>query len=242
MDEENRFSTALDSCLSAIETGKDIEEALAVFPDLANRLRPELQTVIWLQKRKEAVQSANFNPSLSRPRLVYALRQIKTSKIVLFPWSSIRSWLAQAAVLGLMLLMFFQLSLSLVRAAMVAIPGDLLYPIKQAEEQARLAVTTDKIQRASVYIDIAHQRLSEITDLFIENRYQYLESTNTNLRQAANNALAILNSPEIRTSSKAADLTVEVEKTLDNRQAALTALYGSLPENVRADISELLVP
>jgi hypothetical protein len=57
-------------------------------------------------------------------------------------------------------------------AAGNALPGDALYPVKVNLEQARLALTINRVRKAELHLEFAQRRMEEINALAALGRYE----------------------------------------------------------------------
>ncbi|NIS80447.1 MAG: hypothetical protein GTO14_09635, partial [Anaerolineales bacterium] len=61
-----RLDDALEICLEALRTGADLESCLALYPEIANELRPNLETAIALGSTAFAVPPDAYHRSRTR--------------------------------------------------------------------------------------------------------------------------------------------------------------------------------
>lgn len=151
---------ALDDCLRAVEAGASPEAALARYPDLADELRPLLTAAaaarpvepLRVPRQSEAASRARF---LARARVLAGERRQAAG---LFGSLSLTlrmglAVLAVALVSGLG-------AAGLVSASAQSLPGDTLYGVKRAAEQAQLAFTAGPA-RAALEDAFDQRRLAE---------------------------------------------------------------------------------
>jgi len=62
-------------------------------------------------------------------------------------------------------------------ASQDALPGDTLYPVKTAVEQAEIAITTDAQTQAELHLELAQERAAEIQALAAEGRLDLIPET-----------------------------------------------------------------
>ncbi len=177
---DQRLYDALETSLSALDRGEDIESCLARFPHLADELRPIL--VASLDARRLASTSLPEGAQLrSRARLLnYAaeLREQKRHPIlsIFRPFTSGR--LARLA-LTVLLVAAFLLSggTGLVSASNGSLPGDQLYPVKRSLEGVQLFFAFDHENRQKLEDHFEEERVREIEELYTEGRMEQVDFT-----------------------------------------------------------------
>ena len=68
-------------------------------------------------------------------------------------------------------------------ASQDALPGDLLYPVKTAVEQAEIALTTDAQTQAELHLELAQERAAEIQALAAEGRLDLIPEIAADMQQ-----------------------------------------------------------
>jgi hypothetical protein len=111
-------------------------------------------------------------------------------------------------------------------AADAALPGDVLYPLKHSLECARASHTIDLNARAHTYLDLAGQRLADISILIEQGRY-------ADLIQASQDFLEYV--------QKALLTTQEIAQTNPTQAAALSQQISAILSDYNAQLSQLLV-
>jgi len=178
------FDSILDKCLSQIKTGEvDIESCLRQYPEYVARLRPLLETAasLWQkpqpQPRTEAVSQGEQlmlervvekqSSKAHRKGLVRAVGDkigigggVPGRRPFLSPRWRMR-WVAVVASI----LALFVLSGGVVAASNNSMPGELLYPVKIATEQARLVLTLSEEGKTELHITFAERRIEEIVEM-----------------------------------------------------------------------------
>ncbi|MFP5309737.1 MAG: DUF5667 domain-containing protein [Actinomycetes bacterium] len=107
-------------------------------------------------------------------------------------------------------------------AAQAALPGDVLYGVKQATEQLRVAMAEDGVEAGRVRLQLAHERLTELE----EGRD----------RLAAGDAVALLDRMDDHSHAGAESLLDAIARTGDEEVAALLREFA---ENQRTRLSVL---
>jgi hypothetical protein len=168
MRRSKRFEDIFEECLELVLTrGEPIESCLSRYPEQAGELRPLLETAL-LTKRATAVEpSAEFR-ARARAQFERVLEeQPAKPKRAGFTWSW--SWQPRwAAAVGVVVAVVL-MSGGTVAAASRSMPGQALYPVKQATEQARIALTLSEMGKAELYVQLADRRVTEIVYLADKN-------------------------------------------------------------------------
>lgn len=188
---------ALDVCLKALEQGRDIDFVLALYPDMAEELRPIL----------EASRQARFLSEITIPvgvqrrgrarllRRADEMRRLKRPSTKQF----IPLVLRLAVVLSLAAV-FFLSSTGLVSASSGSLPGDQLYPVKRTWEGVRLFFTFNSESRDILQSEYDQERLDEIDGLLAKDRAMAVTFSGLVTKQSGNSWL-VSGIPVLVTSS-----------------------------------------
>ncbi len=152
----------LEECLRQMQSGTTLEEALRSNPQQAAELRPLLE--------------ASMAARSLRPGSVPATAQNRSRAQFLTAAAAVRQparrglrlsfWPARALVPALILLIVLVSSLFATGfVSAQSLPGDGLYPVKIAVEQARLSLTTDVASRLSLEESFDQRRVMEVAGL-----------------------------------------------------------------------------
>jgi hypothetical protein len=180
------FEDILAGCLEAVAQGQlTVEDCLSLYPDIADRLEPELRLALALRQTYLAQAPTTSFQAASRQRFLSAAR---TRKAAPAP-SSVQGRLAQAMsamrhrfappatlakpalVVALILVLTFTGFSSFVMAtAGETLPGDWRYPAKRLSEQVRLTFAFGDETKRDVRIDIAAERLWELENMAARSR------------------------------------------------------------------------
>lgn len=170
----NNLYEALEVCLEAIEQGTDIEVSLALYPDIADELRPIIQASV-IARQKSAPAPSMDVMQRNRARLFQRAAEIRET-IVRPP--STRIWFSSARRLAaalVILLVIFMSGTGLVRASSGTLPGDNLYPVKRTWEDVTLLFTFDMQRRESLEVEHENERLEELHALMSQGRSAKVE-------------------------------------------------------------------
>jgi hypothetical protein len=177
----NNVYDALEICLQEIEKGADLETVLRLYPDLADELRPILETSV------EARNMAAGGPApivvrRVRSRVLQQAAQMREAKAQ----TSRRLWsvpLRRVLVSLAVIVALFVSSTSLVRAATTTLPGDNLYPVKRTWEGVLVLFTFNIQARQQLEVEHENERLEELYKLFAEGRLAKVDFAGTVTRQ-----------------------------------------------------------
>lgn len=177
----NNVYDALEICLQEIEKGADLETVLRLYPDLADELRPILETSV------EARNLAAGGPApdvlrRGRSRVLQQAAQMREANAQ----SSRRLWtvpLRRALVSLAVIVALFVSSTNLVRAATTTLPGDNLYPVKRTWEDVLVLFTFNMQARQLLEVEHENERLEELYELFAEGRLAKVDFAGTVTRQ-----------------------------------------------------------
>jgi len=156
-----RLYDAFEVCLSALATGVDLETCLALYPDLADELRPALQTAQRARLSAQAdVPAAAMNRS--RAKMLAHAGELRSKKKTFFLSGAFpRLALASLAVV----LVFFLSFNGLATVSAKALPGDGLYPVKLAAENISLRLAPSGEARQQLADDYQQRRTEEVRSL-----------------------------------------------------------------------------
>ena len=144
------FDNILDECLERMLTGGEtLDECLRSYPQYEDELRPLLETALITRQATEITPRPEFRER-ARYQFEAALRDMeeKKQRRSFFNWGWQPRWATAAVAVVLVLLLSGG---GTVAAASGSMPGQVLYPVKLATEQARLAFTFSELGKAEVY-------------------------------------------------------------------------------------------
>jgi hypothetical protein len=174
----------LDDCLAQLQSGQSLESCLARDPEHADELRPllELATAVRAlpepRARPSAVRAGRWRmldavdaKSGSQPvsRAILSRYTERFISRIIGKENRNMTLVTRFAMLALVV----ALLLSGGRAIIVssdALPGDTLYPLKLAVEEARLRLTTDQDEREQLKLERQAERQAEVQELLQRGR------------------------------------------------------------------------
>ncbi len=158
---EQGIEQALDACLEKIiSSGWGVEECLAEYPDYATALQPLLDVA------SASYKVANVNPG---ENFKAKARYEFNAAVADMASNPKRQWFEMVPIWGKAVTMMLVVTLisggALVAASDSSLPGQTLYGIKLAAEQAQMAFTFSQYSKTELYADLANKRVSEIAIL-----------------------------------------------------------------------------
>lgn len=156
---------AFEVCLAALATGAKLDACLALYPDLADELRPLLLTA--QQARQAALQevpAAAMNRS--RARFIARAGELRRSGK---PLSRLFSFPRMAMATLAVVLIFFLSINGLIVVSAQSLPGDTLYPVKLAAENVSLKLAPNDELRQRLSEDYQQRRAEEVRSLLAQN-------------------------------------------------------------------------
>ncbi|MDD4859752.1 MAG: DUF5667 domain-containing protein [Dehalococcoidales bacterium] len=192
MNRAREFDNILDECLEQILTeGKTVEQCLAGHPEMANELRPLLETAYAAKQATAIKPSAEFRDRAHRQfqTAVYEAME-KRAHRSLFNWHP--QWATVAASALIVVLLGGG---GTVAAASNSLPDEALYPVKLASEQVRLVLTPTAMGKAGLYVKLTDERVAEIAKMAERGSSLYVDQTAERLNGHLS-AIVALNSPQ----------------------------------------------
>lgn len=156
---------AFEVCLAALATGAKLEACLALYPDLADELRPLLITA---QQARQAARLEVPVAAMNRSRAKFIARagELRRSSK---PFARLFS-LPRLAMATLAVVLVFFLSINgLVVVSARSLPGDTLYPVKLAAENVSLKLAPNAELRQRLSEDYQLRRTEEVRSLLAQN-------------------------------------------------------------------------
>lgn len=160
MDEQ--LIDALEVCLVALHTGVELENCLALYPDISVELRTALEGARYAQ-----ILACSEVPTVplksSRARFRMRVAQLDGSQCLF----SYALRFPRLAFIALLVILVFSLSWNgLLVASAKSLPGDSLYPVKRAAEKVVLSLPTIIESRHEIENVYYHRRAEEVENLF----------------------------------------------------------------------------
>jgi hypothetical protein len=177
-----KFEEILAECIDDIRAGRSsVEDCLYQYPSVRARLEPLLRIAHAIRESPDVKPS----PAFKMKARVWLMNQIHEGQTATrSPWSrSIakpvpymkRFATSMAGVILAIVLAISGLGVGTVYAAQGSLPGDALYSVKIATEQAEMMFPGDDVARAERAVSFADKRVKEMIALAEKGRLQDLD-------------------------------------------------------------------
>ncbi len=216
----------LNTCLALLAQGSTIEACLERFPDAATELEPMLRIAAQTQHVGEAIETPAEAQRVGLGRITdaWAAKQAKHSNR---RWRVFRplakSW--AVAMIAVMVLVFGGWTTT--TAAAGSVPGEVLYPVKKAQERFRLVVSFSDRGKAELHAKFAQKRIQEIEKLAARGKsLAVMDRTTERMANHTRRAVVlmggVLPTPVPSTSDFTAPTTPPIRVTLDPASGLIT--------------------
>jgi hypothetical protein len=187
---------AFDDCLRAMEAGATLDAALARYPRLAAELRPMLLAARIAQPA-EPTRVPRQSEEASRARFMARARELRQTRR-----RSLAGWLAQISLAPRLAFAVLALGLGgfgVATASASSLPGDALYGLKRAAEQAQLSFTPAGA-RPALESEFEQRRAEEVQALLDRQREAQVDFTG--VVEARNGAQWIIRGLRVEVSAE----------------------------------------
>jgi hypothetical protein len=218
MRSQSEISNALAVCLQKIEAGSTVEQALASFPQLADDLRSLLTTAQTAQQAAERIRIPASAQVDSRRRMLIQAQKMKKRRISTLYWALVDFFRHNAGSVAFAISAVALIFLAI--GSTRALPGDSLYPVKIAAEQAESAIVSGSAQKNALEDGFDTLRAAEVAQMIQDQRTGtvrfggYLSKNNADTWQAAGIALNLTQDNKQKAQSLL-DVYVEINGVLD---------------------------
>jgi hypothetical protein len=169
----NSLDDVLDRCLLKLQAGENLENVLAEYPELADELRPVLETVVALINARGSDTVPIAAMARSRARLMKTAQQIKFSAPL--PWWQRTLVFARRSLVPISAAVTCAALVLTGMASAKSLPGQALYPVKRAAEQISLSLPASATDTLSRQVSYDQRRLDEVDQLISEKDEQEVE-------------------------------------------------------------------
>jgi hypothetical protein len=173
---DKELDNILDECLERIVLGGEtLEQCLERYPEQADELKPLLETVLAVKEASAVEPRPDF-----KARARYQFRSALGEKAApkrrpFFGW--LPRW---ATALSIVLVVLLAGGGTVVAAAN-SMPDSILYPVKLATEEVRLAFTPSQLGKARLCSGFADERVAEIVYMAEKGDAEWVEATTERL-------------------------------------------------------------
>ncbi|MBN2147624.1 MAG: hypothetical protein JW726_09560 [Anaerolineales bacterium] len=232
----------LEAHLPAIQAGQEsLDSVLEQHPALAVELRPRLEAALYLRRAGSSLAPRPNYIASSRGWLVTQARRTPRQPA----WrrwvdTSPRSLVLEFATLALLVFSLVVVGNNLRLASLLSLPGEPLYPVKRAFEQAQLAFTLNDSRDAQLYIDFSRQRTSEVIELVLVGKYEQVPLTAALLQTQIDRALAEINTVARTDPDQAQALSAAFADSLSNEAFILDVMMNASPPEAIQGLEQAL--
>lgn len=132
-----------------------------------------------------------------------------------------------------------------VSVANSSLEGDILYPVKTAQERVQLALTFSQEREAQLHIDFAERRLDELNRLSqqtgdSQKKVKKITKTAANLSKEVSSAKDKLNKISMASVGTALTIAKEIDSTTLDLEQKITEVKDSLTDEVKNQVGDTL--
>lgn len=245
-----KMDELLGICLQALENGEGLEAILARYPQEADALRPLLESAVWMAGERKVVEPRPGFVSASRSRLIAQIEAEKAAPragwfakfSAYFAGSGLnRRYALQVVMVVLMIGCLVLGSSGIAYAAQEALPGERLYPVKLALEEAELLVTFNLEDDIGLHAQFSQIRLLEVQELVMEGEFGGIHQAVDNYEYHVQSVMGLLVRLASRDPELAQELAYTYSKMLADQTALLAFLMAAVPDEVKVEIGRAVV-
>jgi hypothetical protein len=235
----------LAECIDDIRAGKaSVEDCLNRYPSTREQLEPLLRIALEIRELPDVKPSPSFKMKV-RVRLMDEIhgRQAETR----WPWRRYHSQMkpvayikrfgiSMAGVILAIVLAVLGLGAGTAYASQASLPGDTLYPIKLATEQAGMMLMGDDVARAERALSLANKRVREMEALAEKGRPQDLDLAAEKYGYAMNMTLAEVEQADGR-GLATENITALVAEATARHLLVLDDVWDMVPDEAKMAIA-----
>jgi len=240
-----KFEDILAECIDDIKAGKaSVEDCLNRYPSTRGQLEPLLRIALEIREPPDAKPSPSFKMK-ARVRLMEQTRgRQPATRWPWFPYDGqakpvtyIRRFSTSVAgVILAIVLAVFGLGAGTAYASQASLPGDTLYPIKLATEQAGMMLMGDDVARAERALSLANKRVREMEALAEKGRPQDLGLAAEKYGYALNMTLAEVEQADGR-GLATENITALVAEATAKHLLILDEVWDTVPDQAKTAIA-----
>jgi len=240
-----KFEDILVQCIEDIKAGRSsIEDCLDRYPSMRGQLEPllrialaipgpldvkpspafKLKARVWLMDQIHGRQAARRWPWLRHEGQITPVPYIK------------RFSTSMAGVILVVVLAVSALGAGTAYASQASLPGDTLYPLKLATEQAGMILSLDGAARAERALSFANKRMREMEALAQKGRSQDLELAVEQYGYAINITLSMIEQAADR-GVATENITALVAEATARHLSVLDEVWDVVPEEAKAAVA-----
>ena len=240
-----KFEEILFQCVEDIKAGRSsIEDCLNRHPSAREQLEPLIRIALQIQELPDVTPSHSFKIKTR----VWLMDQIHGGHAAKkWPWSRHinqvspipyvkRFSMSLAGVILAIIVAVSALGAGTAYASQSSLPGDALYPLKIATEQAGMMLLRDDTARAERALSFVERRIEEMEILAEEGRSQDLDLAAQKYGYALNMALSMMERASDM-GSAAGNITAQVAEATSRHLFVLDEIWDLVPGEVKGAIA-----
>jgi len=240
-----KFEEILFQCVEDIKAGRSsIEDCLNRYPFAREQLEPLLRIALQIQELPDVTPSHSFKIKTR----VWLMDQIHGGHAAKkWPWSRHinhvspipyvkRFSMSLGGVILAVIVAVSALGAGTAYASQSSLPGDALYPLKLATEQAGMMLLRDDTARAERALSFVERRIGEMEVLAEEGRSQDLALAAQKYGYALNMALSMMERAS-EMGSAAGNMTAQVAEATSRHLFVLDEIWDLVPGEVKGAIA-----
>jgi len=240
-----KFEDILAECIDDIKAGKaSIEDCLGRYPSMRGQLEPLLRVALEIREAPDVRPTPAFKIK-ARVRLMDQIHRVPSGVGWLWrrydnqmkPVSYVKRFsMSMAGVILAIVLAVFGLGAGTAYASQSSLPGDTLYPIKLATEQAGMILVGDDVARAERALSFANKRVREMEALAEKGRPQDLDLAVEEYGYALNTTLAEIEQAGYR-GLATENITALVAEATSRHFLVLDEVWDTVPDQAKTAIA-----
>lgn len=240
MKAEQTVIDQLEACMDLMADGMPLEECLARYPEHAAELQGLLATAN--DARESLAATVVPNPDRLRSQVMAAWdreQALPRSMVLRRPWLPrfpFGMQLRGAAIAAALVIALLSGGTGTVAASASALPGDALYPVKEARERTQVFFAWSPEAKITAYTTLVRERTEEITLLAASGSLESSPIAATRLQAHVAEIGALLESGRVTESSQ----LTEVASAESHAENAVREAIPAAPENVRPSLEQAL--
>ena len=251
---EEEVSRIVAKSIQLVLSGKSsIESILFRYPELADVLRAEIETAMFLErvspqfgpspgfvKRSKASLMERIEQEAAYEKAAYGrlvsggAKQARGAKAVAKPAAAgDSSWLWRFASFAAVLMFLFVSFTGTVYASRDTVPGDGLYGFKRWTEETSYSLTSSPVQQARMRLAFSSRRLDEARTLLHRNQSEQAAQVLEEYEREVAQAIEVLNQVQQSGDQSASQLADEMSAELDRHTERLKTMAKEAPGSIK---------
>lgn len=240
-----KFEDILVQCIEDIKAGRrSIEDCLDRYPSVRGQLEPLLKIALAISEPRDVKPS----PAFKLRARVWLMDQIHDRQAARkWPWLRREDWItpvpyikrfstSMAGVILAVVLAVSALGAGTTYASQSSLPGDTLYPLKLATEQAGMILSPEGAARVERALSFANKRMREMEALARKGRSQDLELAVEQYTYALNMTLSMIEQAADR-GLATENITALVAEATARHLLVLDEVWDTVPAEAKAAVA-----